>query len=73
MQSYKSFPNYKVSDHKPVAGEFVFKVFSDYSDNVVEFSRIKKWIINEENIVSFAADGIRISDWDWIGIYKVSL
>lgn len=72
MGFYKSFPNYQASDHKPIAGEFTFKVFSDYSDRVIEFSPIKKWYINEENIVSFNAEDIRISDWDWIGVFKVS-
>ena len=71
MISYKSFPNYLVSDHKPIAGEFIFKVFSDYSDRTIEFNPVKTWYINEENIVHFTAEDIRISDWDWIGVYKV--
>ncbi|EEB10061.1 Skeletal muscle and kidney-enriched inositol phosphatase, putative [Pediculus humanus corporis] len=70
MISYKSFPNYLVSDHKPIAGEFIFKVFSDYSDRTIEFNPVKTWYINEENIVHFTAEDIRISDWDWIGVYK---
>lgn len=71
MQFYKSFPNYLVSDHKPIAGEFVFKVFSDYSDRLIKFGPIKKWCINEENVVYFTAEDTRVSDWDWIGVFKV--
>lgn len=71
MKLYKSFPHYSVSDHKPVAGEFVFKVFSDYIERVVEFEIIQEWRIDQENLAAFVpSDDVSLSDWDWIGIYK---
>lgn len=72
MKLYKSFPQYSVSDHKPVVGKFVFKTFSDYVDRIVEFEIIHEWRIDQENVVGFSTDDDSLSDWDWIGLYKVS-
>lgn len=73
MEFYKSFPQYSISDHKPVAGEFVFKVFRDYSERLIEFEPLSAWYIDQENVVIFLpSDDVSLSDWDWIGIYKVS-
>ncbi|KAL0272218.1 UNVERIFIED_CONTAM: hypothetical protein PYX00_005278 [Menopon gallinae] len=71
MQFYKCFSDYIISDHKPVAGKFIFKVFSNYSDRIIEFEPIKKWYIDEENTVTITpGDDVLVSDWDWIGVYK---
>ncbi|XP_063238865.1 inositol polyphosphate 5-phosphatase K-like isoform X2 [Bacillus rossius redtenbacheri] len=68
---YRSIDSYTQSDHKPVVGEYIVKVFSDYYERVVEFQPIDTWIIDEENSVSYTlATDVRPTTWDWIGIFK---
>ncbi|XP_060519246.1 phosphatidylinositol 4,5-bisphosphate 5-phosphatase A-like isoform X2 [Cylas formicarius] len=69
--SYKSHSNYLLSDHKPVSAEFIIKVFSDYSECVVQFEKIARWEDGEDNKAYYKITKIipQTKD-DWIGLYK---
>ncbi|XP_065201140.1 inositol polyphosphate 5-phosphatase K-like [Planococcus citri] len=69
--SYKSYDQYLLSDHKPVASEITMKVFSNYTERQVELKPVDSWVIDSENkaIVTMEAD-VTPSDWDWIGVFK---
>ncbi|KAG5878077.1 hypothetical protein JTB14_006603 [Gonioctena quinquepunctata] len=69
--SYKSHPSFTLSDHRPVTAEFVIKVFSDYSECVIEFDKISQWQNDNENIVFYTItkDVPETTD-DWIGLFK---
>ncbi|KDR07202.1 phosphatidylinositol 4,5-bisphosphate 5-phosphatase A-like isoform X2 [Zootermopsis nevadensis] len=69
--SYRSVEEYVQSDHKPVAGEFIIKVFSDYYERVVEFLPVDLWYVDEENSASYALSGdVQPTVWDWIGVFR---
>ncbi|XP_069704988.1 inositol polyphosphate 5-phosphatase K-like isoform X2 [Periplaneta americana] len=68
---YRSAQDYVQSDHKPVMGEFVIKVFSDYYERVVEFLPVEPWYLDEENSASYTLSGdVQPTLWDWIGVFK---
>ncbi|PNF32338.1 Inositol polyphosphate 5-phosphatase K [Cryptotermes secundus] len=69
--SYRSVEEYVQSDHKPVIGEFIIKVFSDYYERVVEFLPFELWYVDEENSASYTLSGdVQPTLWDWIGVFK---
>ncbi|KAJ9598186.1 hypothetical protein L9F63_011124 [Diploptera punctata] len=71
LVSYRSLEDYIQSDHKPVVGEFVIKVFSDYFERVVEFLPVDTWFLDEENTASYTLSGdVQPTLWDWIGVFK---
>ncbi|XP_020281768.1 inositol polyphosphate 5-phosphatase K-like [Pseudomyrmex gracilis] len=66
QQSYKSHPNYSVSDHKPVTGEFEITVRPNVKDCTVEFQDC----IMEDNVISFNMQkDFAPSNGDWIGLF----
>ncbi|KAK9877142.1 hypothetical protein WA026_016886 [Henosepilachna vigintioctopunctata] len=85
---YKYHPFYTLSDHKPVTAEFSVKippidlqvsprvaadkVFSDYSESIVEFNKITSWNQEEDNEVVYSVDPWKIPQTkdDWIGLFK---
>ncbi|XP_050308563.1 phosphatidylinositol 4,5-bisphosphate 5-phosphatase A-like isoform X2 [Anthonomus grandis grandis] len=68
--SYKSHPSYVLSDHKPVSAEFVIKVFSDYSEQVVQFDKITSWEEGEINKACYRITKEIPTKNDWIGLFK---
>lgn len=53
---------------------FVFQVFSDYHDRMVEFMPVEDWYLEEMNSVfCHIGDDVKLSPWDWVGLYKVLL
>lgn len=72
--TYKSINSYCLSDHKPVLGEFIIKVFSDYYERVVEFEPIPTWYLGEQDsyTATFSlAEDVQPSLWDWVALFKV--
>lgn len=66
QHSYKSHPNYSVSDHKPVTGEFDITVRPNVKECIVEFQDCTM----EENCISYKLQRDFISsNGDWIGLF----
>ncbi|KAG5334381.1 INP5K phosphatase, partial [Acromyrmex charruanus] len=66
QHTYKSHPDYSVSDHKPVTGEFDIVVRPNVEENIVEFQDC----IVEENFISYKLQRDFIpSNGDWIGLF----
>ncbi|TGZ56324.1 Inositol polyphosphate 5-phosphatase K [Temnothorax longispinosus] len=64
--TYKSHPNYSVSDHKPVTGEFNIVVRPNVENHFVEFQDCTV----EENFISYKLQRDFIpSNGDWIGLF----
>ncbi|XP_037936209.1 phosphatidylinositol 4,5-bisphosphate 5-phosphatase A [Teleopsis dalmanni] len=73
QRSYKSFPGYTMSDHKPVTSEFLLKLYPNYRAPCVEFTDIPIWEIGEEYTVEYKKpNDFEERDHDWIGIYRVN-
>jgi len=69
--SYRSIDEYVQSDHKPVVGEFIIKVFSDYYERIVKFLPVDLWYLDEDNSASYTLSGdVEPTVWDWIGVFK---
>ncbi|CAL1676754.1 unnamed protein product [Lasius platythorax] len=66
QHTYKSHPNYSVSDHKPVTGEFDIAVRPNVKDYIVEFQECTM----EENFISYKLQrDFTPSNGDWIGLF----
>ncbi|KAK9718145.1 SKICH domain [Popillia japonica] len=71
QNSYKSHPEYSLSDHKPVTSDFSIKVFADYAEEVVQFKDIEFWWAEEDNSVTYTiTKEIAKTKEDWIGVFK---
>ncbi|XP_063700047.1 phosphatidylinositol 4,5-bisphosphate 5-phosphatase A isoform X4 [Culicoides brevitarsis] len=69
--SYRSHPNYTISDHKPVTSEFSIKVIDDPTELVAEFEPINLWTVGEENTITYILPpGFEEKEADWIGVFK---
>ncbi|KAL1501734.1 hypothetical protein ABEB36_007010 [Hypothenemus hampei] len=69
--SYKHHPSYMLSDHKPVSADFNIKVFSDYSEHVVQFDRVISWEESADNKAYYKiTKDIPPTKDDWIGLFK---
>ncbi|XP_031634308.1 inositol polyphosphate 5-phosphatase K [Contarinia nasturtii] len=69
--SYRSHPQFTISDHKPVTSEFTINVYEDPTDKFVEFTPLHIWKIGEENTIEYKLpNGFDEAHSDWIGIYK---
>uniref|UniRef100_A0A0A1WZH3 Phosphatidylinositol 4,5-bisphosphate 5-phosphatase A n=1 Tax=Zeugodacus cucurbitae TaxID=28588 RepID=A0A0A1WZH3_ZEUCU len=71
QRSYKSFPAYNISDHKPVSSEFSVKLYPNYRAPCVNFKNIAEWQIGEENTVEYVKpNDFEERKHDWIGVYR---
>lgn len=71
QRSYKSFPAYNISDHKPVSSEFSVKLYPNYRAPCVNFKEIVEWQIGEENTVEYVKpNDFEERNHDWIGLYR---
>ncbi|XP_074105660.1 inositol polyphosphate 5-phosphatase K [Cotesia typhae] len=70
QSSYKSHPDYVVSDHKPVTAEFQIVVRPNFQDHGVDFQSLSQWFIDEENSVSYTLIGdFKPTSGDWVGLF----
>lgn len=87
VKDFKSItdPQYRCSDHRPVAASLEMSVFSRELavskklmafDPVIHFQRMHTaWFVNEDGKFSYLIDrnaGQLLDNWDWIGLYHVS-
>lgn len=64
--TYKSYPSYSVSDHKPVTGEFDITVRPNAKDHIVEFQVCTV----EDNFISYKLKrDFTPGNGDWIGVF----
>ncbi|CAG9562048.1 unnamed protein product [Danaus chrysippus] len=73
--SYNSLPQYTISDHKPVVGQFNIKAFSNYAVRVVEFEPISRiWYIGDADFRTQCTltPDVEVNPNDWIGIYDAN-
>uniref|UniRef100_A0A1A9WWZ9 Inositol polyphosphate-related phosphatase domain-containing protein n=1 Tax=Glossina brevipalpis TaxID=37001 RepID=A0A1A9WWZ9_9MUSC len=69
--TYKSHPDYSISDHKPVTGEFSIKLFPSDKIPIIHFSDLYVWRIGEENTVEYTKPvTFKECEHDWIGVYQ---
>ncbi|XP_012918980.1 phosphatidylinositol 4,5-bisphosphate 5-phosphatase A [Mustela putorius furo] len=72
QHSYRSHMEYTVSDHKPVAAQFVLQFA--YRDDVplVRLEVADEWVRPEQAVVKYRIETVFArSSWDWIGLYRV--
>ncbi|XP_061025560.1 phosphatidylinositol 4,5-bisphosphate 5-phosphatase A isoform X1 [Eubalaena glacialis] len=72
QHSYHSHMEYTVSDHKPVAAQFVLHFA--FRDNVplVRLDVADEWVRPEQAVVRYRIETrFARSSWDWIGLYRV--
>ncbi|XP_027433299.1 phosphatidylinositol 4,5-bisphosphate 5-phosphatase A isoform X2 [Zalophus californianus] len=72
QHSYGSHMEYTVSDHKPVAAQFVLQFA--YRDDVplVRLEVADEWVRPEQAVVRYRIETVFArSSWDWIGLYRV--
>ncbi|XP_021559092.1 phosphatidylinositol 4,5-bisphosphate 5-phosphatase A isoform X1 [Neomonachus schauinslandi] len=72
QHSYRSHMEYTVSDHKPVAAQFVLQFA--YRDDVplVRLEVADEWVRPEQAVVRYRMETVFArSSWDWIGLYRV--
>ncbi|XP_025841754.2 phosphatidylinositol 4,5-bisphosphate 5-phosphatase A [Vulpes vulpes] len=72
QHSYRSHMEYTVSDHKPVAAQFVLQFA--YRDDVplVRLEVADEWVRPEQAVVRYRIETVFArSSWDWIGLYRV--
>nr|XP_060468631.1 phosphatidylinositol 4,5-bisphosphate 5-phosphatase A isoform X1 [Panthera onca] len=70
--SYRSHMEYTVSDHKPVAAQFILQFA--YRDDVplVRLEVADEWVRPEQAVVRYRIETVFArSSWDWIGLYRV--
>ncbi|KAK7578145.1 hypothetical protein V9T40_010350 [Parthenolecanium corni] len=69
--SYDSIEQYTLSDHKPVISELLMKVFSNYSDRLVEIRIMGTWKCDQENKAMIVLESdVTPTLWDWIGLFQ---
>ncbi|XP_028726524.1 phosphatidylinositol 4,5-bisphosphate 5-phosphatase A isoform X1 [Peromyscus leucopus] len=72
QHSYRSHMEYTVSDHKPVAAQFLLQFA--YRDDVplVRLEVADEWARPEQAVVRYRMETVFArSSWDWIGLYRV--
>jgi inositol-1,4,5-trisphosphate 5-phosphatase len=71
QMSYKSHPNYTLSDHKPVTSEFKIKVPDDEPTVEIKFRPFFVYNNSEVNTVEYILPAnYEDGGADWIGVYK---
>ncbi|KAM5200286.1 phosphatidylinositol 4,5-bisphosphate 5-phosphatase A isoform 2-T3 [Hipposideros larvatus] len=72
QHSYRSHMEYTVSDHKPVAAQFVLHFAFRDDVPLVRLEVADEWVRPEQAVVKYRMEMVFArSSWDWIGLYRV--
>ncbi|XP_029083585.1 phosphatidylinositol 4,5-bisphosphate 5-phosphatase A isoform X1 [Monodon monoceros] len=72
QHSYHSHMEYTVSDHKPVAAQFVLHFAFRDEVPLVRLDVADEWVRPEQAVVRYRIETVFArSSWDWIGLYRV--
>ncbi|XP_007952123.1 phosphatidylinositol 4,5-bisphosphate 5-phosphatase A [Orycteropus afer afer] len=72
QHSYRSHMEYTVSDHKPVAAQFVLQFAFRDDMPLVRLEVADEWVRPEQAVVRYHIETVFArSSWDWIGLYRV--
>ncbi|KAM9622170.1 phosphatidylinositol 4,5-bisphosphate 5-phosphatase A isoform 2-T2 [Trichechus inunguis] len=72
QHSYRSHMEYTVSDHKPVAAQFVLQFAFRDDVPLVHLEVADEWVRPEQAVVRYRMETVFArSSWDWIGLYQV--
>ncbi|XP_016054041.1 PREDICTED: phosphatidylinositol 4,5-bisphosphate 5-phosphatase A isoform X1 [Miniopterus natalensis] len=72
QHSYRSHMEYTVSDHKPVAAQFVLHFAFRDDMPLVRLEVADEWVRPEQAVVRYRMETVFArSSWDWIGLYRV--
>ncbi|XP_066870962.1 phosphatidylinositol 4,5-bisphosphate 5-phosphatase A isoform X3 [Kogia breviceps] len=72
QHSYHSHMEYTVSDHKPVAAQFVLHFAFRDDVPLVRLDVADEWVRPEQAVVRYRIETVFArSSWDWIGLYRV--
>uniref|UniRef100_A0A8C9PCX6 Inositol polyphosphate-5-phosphatase J n=1 Tax=Spermophilus dauricus TaxID=99837 RepID=A0A8C9PCX6_SPEDA len=73
QHSYRSHMEYTVSDHKPVAAQFVLQFAFRDDLPLVRLEVADEWVRPEQAVVKYHMETVFArSSWDWIGLYRVT-
>uniref|UniRef100_A0A2K5D8G8 Inositol polyphosphate-5-phosphatase J n=1 Tax=Aotus nancymaae TaxID=37293 RepID=A0A2K5D8G8_AOTNA len=73
QHSYRSHMEYTVSDHKPVAAQFVLQFAFRDDMPLVRLEVADEWVRPEQAVVRYRMETVFArSSWDWIGLYRVT-
>ncbi|XP_021507871.1 phosphatidylinositol 4,5-bisphosphate 5-phosphatase A isoform X2 [Meriones unguiculatus] len=72
QHSYRSHMEYTVSDHKPVAAQFILQFAFRDDIPLVRLEVADEWVRPEQAVVRYRLETVFArSSWDWIGLYRV--
>ncbi|XP_010949653.2 phosphatidylinositol 4,5-bisphosphate 5-phosphatase A [Camelus bactrianus] len=72
QHSYRSHMEYTVSDHKPVAAQFVLHFAFRDDMPLVRLEVADEWVRPEQAVARYRIETVFArSSWDWIGLYRV--
>ncbi|KAF5929122.1 hypothetical protein HPG69_019142 [Diceros bicornis minor] len=72
QHSYRSHMEYTVSDHKPVAAQFILQFAFRDDMPLVRLEVADEWVRPEQAVVRYRVEtAFARSSWDWIGLYRV--
>ncbi|EHB06754.1 Phosphatidylinositol 4,5-bisphosphate 5-phosphatase A [Heterocephalus glaber] len=72
QHSYRSHMEYTVSDHKPVAAQFLLQFAFRDDVPLVRLEVADEWVRPEQAVVRYHMETVFArSSWDWIGLYRV--
>nr|XP_048305941.1 phosphatidylinositol 4,5-bisphosphate 5-phosphatase A [Myodes glareolus] len=72
QHSYRSHMEYTVSDHKPVAAQFILHFAFRDDVPLVRLEVADEWARPEQAVVRYRMETVFArSSWDWIGLYRV--
>ncbi|KAM8817069.1 phosphatidylinositol 4,5-bisphosphate 5-phosphatase A isoform 1-T1 [Rhynchonycteris naso] len=72
QHSYRSHMKYTVSDHKPVAAQFLLHFAFRDDMPLVRLEVAEEWVRPEQAVVRYRMETVFArSSWDWIGLYRV--
>uniref|UniRef100_A0A8C5KI35 Phosphatidylinositol 4,5-bisphosphate 5-phosphatase A n=1 Tax=Jaculus jaculus TaxID=51337 RepID=A0A8C5KI35_JACJA len=72
QHSYRSHMEYTVSDHKPVAAQFVLQFAFRDDMPLVRLEVADEWVRPEQAVARYSVETVFArSSWDWIGLYRV--
>ncbi|XP_005670913.2 phosphatidylinositol 4,5-bisphosphate 5-phosphatase A isoform X3 [Sus scrofa] len=72
QHSYRSHMEYTVSDHKPVAAQFILHFAFRDDVPLVRLEVADEWVRPEQAVVRYRMETVFArSSWDWIGLYRV--